>query len=114
MFKSFVTLEEVIDLLNELLLIDRGAITNLIDQRVKCNSELSNHRTVQTTNAQRSFLSERGDDFFIGVLGLINGIFGIDENGIGPITVMYDGHKISEFKRSNPDDFVIKSKNEKE
>lgn len=55
-------IETVLQVLNEALTADRGAITNLIARRTPCNEALTDHPTIQTTRAD------------VGPLGLINGI----------------------------------------
>lgn len=55
-------IETVLQVLNEALTADRGAITNLMAHRTPCNKALTDHPTIQTTWAD------------VGPLGLINGI----------------------------------------
>jgi len=56
-------------LLNELLRIDRRAITELFDIKVRCNKALAGHNTVEVTKS-------RGEDtWYISVRGIINGLF---------------------------------------
>lgn len=59
--KSFV------ETLNEALMADPAAILTIINNRVKCNSELANHPTVM--------VGLNNESFEVGVLGLINGIY---------------------------------------
>lgn len=66
----------VIDFLNSILKIDKAALNKLIFNRVPCNQELGEHETVQT-------LSDDNSNYSVGLLGLLNGMCGKDENGWG-------------------------------
>ena len=78
------TLDDVIDLLNELLAIDPRAITQLVETRVPCSSLLLGHPSVQVVDM------EDGTGPHVGVLGVLNGFFGADSDGWGRITAVYD------------------------
>lgn len=77
MLKSSVTIDEALKLLNELALLDNAAVTELIQHRVPCNRHLADHPTVQVG----------GDEVIakVGVLGIINGLFGVNADGWGAI-----------------------------
>jgi len=79
--KDFVSLDETIAYLNELIKTDRVAMAALIANRVPCNQALADHPTVQV-NAQHG-------GYLVGMLGILNGLFGIHENGRGPITFIF-------------------------
>lgn len=89
-----VSVKEAIDLLNDALKTDRKSIEEMFKTRIKCTKKLMNHKTIQV----RKYIS---DEFpTVGVLGLINGIFGISEKGAGPICmVLGDDDHIQHFKR---------------
>ena len=61
--------------LNDALDRDPAAITQLINARITCNKKLTKHVSVQT--------GVYGDEYKVGVLGLINGILGYKRGGIG-------------------------------
>jgi len=61
--------------LNDALERDPIALTQLLNARVECNEKLAKHPTVQT--------GLYGNKEKIGVLGLINGILGYKQGGIG-------------------------------
>ncbi len=82
MIKETVTVTEVIDYLNEITELDRSAILAIFTNRVKCNEKLANHPTVQ--------IGESNGDFTVGILGILNGLFGVDENNWGPICSVSD------------------------
>lgn len=66
----------VIDFLNSLLKIDSKALNTLIFNRVSCNKELGEHPTVQT-------LCDDNFNYSVGLLGLLNGMCGTNEDGWG-------------------------------
>ena len=68
----------VINYLNSLLLIDPEALSQLIDYRVITNETMANHDTVQV-------LKEEDGSFKLGLLGILNGLCGIDDDGNGYI-----------------------------
>jgi len=82
MLKETVTVDEVIEFLNEVLAIDGDAICNLVETRVACNAALANHPTVQ--------VSPQDGNYTVGLLGILNGIFGTDEDGRGPIVATFN------------------------
>src|ERR1035437_1269272 len=75
-WKSSVTQEEVISFLNEALKTDPVAIVGLINTRVPCNAEMEAHPTIQ--------VGRHSGAMTVGLLGILNGLFGIDERGYGP------------------------------
>lgn len=73
---------QVVDFLNQLVSIDREAIEKLIASRVKCNKELADHPTVQVFGT--------GGDYWVGILGILNGIYGCNSEGVGFIQAHLD------------------------
>ena len=62
-----------VDLLNDVLERDPKSITKLINMRIDCNEQLASHPTVQV---------HKFDDVYrVGVLGLLNGVFGGGPSG---------------------------------
>jgi hypothetical protein len=86
MIKDSVSIDEVVDLLNELIQIDKPAIAALLANRVPCNAEFADHPTVQCDKWYGGYQ--------VGILGIINGMFGVHEGewltGWGPITATFD------------------------
>jgi len=76
-----VTPDDAIRYLNELIEIDRPAMAALIANRVPCNQAMADHPTVQV-RAQHG-------GFTVGMVGILNGMFGIDEDGFGPIVWIF-------------------------
>lgn len=80
--ESSVTIARAIELLNELIALDEDAVTALFENRVPCNEALADHPTVQiVVNAENKYT--------VGLLGIINGMFGVDGRGIGQIGAAY-------------------------
>ncbi len=95
--RESITLDETIEFLNELIGIDRPAVAALLLNRVPCNERLARHPTVQVM---------RRNGFQVGMLGILNGLFGADESGRGTITIMLDdAGEIAEIQRRPPDDW---------
>jgi hypothetical protein len=93
MIKTSITVENVIEVLNEALIADPKAMNELIlGCKVECNEMLADHPTIQ--------IGYNGK-FRLGTLGLLNGLFEIDEKGFGPICAVIDDEteKIVEFRR---------------
>lgn len=76
-------IKKVISFLNSLLVIDRKAIETLLNVKVLCNKQLGEHETVQTYNLGNG-------DYCVGLLGLLNGLFGLDKWNRGPIIAVFD------------------------
>ncbi len=76
--KKILDPQTVTDSLNDILQADSIALAALIAYRVPANEALSNHPTVQ--------VSQEG----VGLLGIINGLVGVKENGWGYIAAEFD------------------------
>ena len=86
--KESVTIDDVIVYLNELVELDKPAMAALIANRVPCNQQMADHPTAQV-HAQHG-------GFFIGLVGIINGMFGVNADGWGPITWVFEEDESSE------------------
>lgn len=80
MLNSFVTAQDAVNLLNEAAKLDPHAVEALIKARIPANEALQNHPTIQCSSA-------------IGVLGMLNGLFGVfpeghPKAGWGPISAI--------------------------
>lgn len=84
-----VAIQDVIDLLNELCDADPHAVRNLVNSRAMCNETIGEHPTVQTEKVD--------ENYYFGLLGVLNGLFGVDNDGYGPI-VMLTGDSTEETK----------------
>jgi|ERR1035437_5064595 hypothetical protein len=74
MIKPNVTPQELVDFLNELVVLDREAMRDIIYARVECNEALANHPTVQVATYDRF-------PYALGLLGVLNGLFGVYDEG---------------------------------
>ena len=66
-------ISHAIEILNEALACDPAAVTQLVNLRVECNSELVNHPTIQ--------VGEYYGVAKVGILGLINGALSDSPSG---------------------------------
>lgn len=82
-----VTLDEILDRLNSALEADRKAVSYLITHKICCNDKLADHPTVQCGMLNK-------DQYTIGMLGIINGIIGIKDDGYGYICANIDENGI--------------------
>ena len=59
-------------------------MSKLINTRFPCNTKIEDHPTVQV------YFSEKETESTLGVLGILNGFFGVREDGFGPISLEVD------------------------
>jgi len=95
MLKESVTPQDVCDLLNGLLKSDREFVTNLVRFHAPCNTEIAGHPTIQVRGYK-----EYPNVYTCGIVGILNGIFGIRKDGFGSICYEIDDESgnITEFK----------------
>jgi len=96
--------------LNSMVKADPDAARAFIEQRVPCNVALAEHPTIQVVPEYGPDEELRGGH--VGLLGVLNGIFGVDEKGWGPFTAHFDvvcsdtcsatGKDIGELKEGKP------------
>lgn len=92
MLKKSVTPQDVCDLLNEYLKEDPQSCNSLFNHRVICNEKIAGHPTIQVQQYHKD------EHPTIGLLGLLNGLFGIHESGMGAICILIgDDKKIESF-----------------
>ena len=94
MVRDPLSLDEAISQLNSMLEMDRDAMTRLVEMRIPTR-HLLDHATVIVYKPE-------GQTPMVGLLGIINGLFGIREDGWGPICAVFGerGEGITEFKRT--------------
>jgi hypothetical protein len=102
MIKTSITIDEAVAVLNEAVKADPVAITKLCLRRVDCNTALNDHPTIQTGEKSiktdgifADILALFGPGFElakyeVGMLGIINGLFGVDEEGCGAVAAVFD------------------------
>lgn len=84
----FVNAEHAVRVLNRIHAADPTVLPTLIAHRVECNSTLAADPTVQVG------CDHAGGPYKVGLLGIINGIFGIREpDGSGYIGAEYDDER---------------------
>lgn len=100
MVKNNLSLDETIVFLNSLLEVDRKGMSDLFQQRAYCNEALADHETVQVY-ARIDKCNPEGNIYKVGILGLLNGLFGkSDEDGYGAISMsINDDGLIEKFER---------------
>ena len=90
--REMISVDDVVDFLNDLLTIDRNFTEKLIMTRFKCNDELICHPTVQ------HLMNPEMTAAYAGFMGVINGLFGVDEEvplrGSGAIHVCVSGGRV--------------------
>lgn len=81
--KVVVPVERAIRVLNQALRDDPKAVNKLFNIRVRCNEKLAKHPTIQVKG------SPGRKKYTVGLLGIINGIFGISKHrrGYGFLTM---------------------------
>jgi hypothetical protein len=82
MIKETVSITDACALLNELLKLDPDCVYALVMNRIPCNEALLNHPTVMVQQYKSSSA--------VGLLGILNGLFGVREDGFGAICVEMD------------------------
>jgi hypothetical protein len=85
MWKEEVKLAQALRFLNELVELDPEAVTALCENRVSCNEAVAQHESVQ--------VSAQGDnhkEYSVGLLGVLNGMFGADNAGWGQIAAKFE------------------------
>lgn len=79
-----ITPADAVAVLNRILEADRAAVSELVlRSKVRCNEKLANDSTVQVK--QRNGWCE------VGLLGVVNGLFGVDAKVYGPIVAIVTG-----------------------
>ncbi len=91
-----ISAQYIVDFLNELLRIDKFAITDLVSERISVNKELANHPTVQVQELVKGVQE-------VGLLGILNGMFGMDGDQSAIEAIMNEKTDvIQEFRLTEP------------
>lgn len=101
--RDSVTISDVLDLLNSAVKCDAEAMHNLVEHRVPCNVPLAEHETIQVVREQNWQQNSKKNPYSVGLLGLVNGLFGTNTRGWGPIAAVYEdgeGGKLIRFERT--------------
>lgn len=91
-----ISAQYVVDFLNELVRLDKYALTDMMSERISVNKELKNHPTILVKELVEGVPE-------IGLLSIINGMFGL-EGETQAIEVILDKHTdiITEFRLTEP------------
>lgn len=81
-----VSVDHAIGVLNRIHKADSSVLNALINYRVPCNEELADDPTVQVGKRNP------GPGMEVGLLGIINGIFGVQKDNTGYIAAVADGN----------------------
>lgn len=94
-FNPSVSVDHAIAVLNRAVQKDREAVQALIQNRVPCNVALAEDSTIQ--------VGDRNGQYSVGLLGIVNGIFGADENQFGYIWARFtETGDLIQFERAKP------------
>lgn len=96
-----ISLQQVVDVLNEILAADPRAVHLLIEHRVRCNRALADHPTVQVGI---TCYAESEATYEVGLLGIINGICGRMPRGGGYVAVYYEEY---DERDTPPTKFIV-------
>ena len=91
-----ISAQYVVDFLNELLRMDKYALTDMMSERISVNKELKNHPTVKVKELVEGVPE-------IGLLSIINGMFGL-EGETQAVEIILDKRTeiITEFRLTEP------------
>lgn len=90
---SSVTIDDVVALLNEAFKLSPKTMTALVEHRVPCTEDLASHPTIQVALAIDANCEKFKCEFkqpVCGMLGILNGLFGLNEIGRGAIEAVYE------------------------
>ena len=96
MIKESITIDDAVVYLNSILEADPLAVRSLLCLRVPCNVTLADHPSAQVDAAWN-------EGFTVGLLGVINGLFGVNEFEWGVIACILDAekNKVKSFIRNS-------------
>jgi hypothetical protein len=81
---EYQAVQRAIEVLNRIHTKDPTVLQQLIEHRVPCNAKLLYDETVQVGPGPGY------EGYEVGLLGIVNGLFGVDESGAGLIGACYD------------------------
>lgn len=111
MIQETVTLDHVLEVLNDALEIDPEAMNDLVEARVPCSEALAEHPTIQVHTVRMTVFSnnksEETKTHTVGLIGILNGLFGADNDQWGTIAGEFDiecpgGCALPEGHRTQP------------
>lgn len=97
--RNYITPQDVVDLLNEAISLDPG-VGHLLSHQHPCNFKLAHHATIQVS----CYPGDGDERPLVGIIGLLNGMFGIcEDTGWGPIVRVVDEHGVTIRVKLSPD-----------
>lgn len=87
MIKQSITAEDMCDIINELIHLDLKCANKLFSTRVSCNRDIAKHEAIQVN------LDDNLNPT-VGIIGLLNGMFGAKKDGSGIIVLAVDTDNI--------------------
>ena len=93
---STVTPQAAVEFLNQLNRLDPRTMYQLCagTLRAHCNEAMANHPTVQCLDLQACVMPSgyprSGHRYEVGLVGILNGLFGVDQFKYGPIVMVFD------------------------
>jgi hypothetical protein len=106
-----ISVNAVLELLNEAFKIDPEFMQQLVTTRFPCNKAMADHPTIQVHCYGDASIEEPKAGF----LGLINGMIGVDENISGPIAANFDeSTKLMGFVLTNTEAVSARIKKQEE
>lgn len=99
-----VAVKDVLAMLNEIHALDSELTTNMVLHRFPCNKDIRDHKTVQAHCYGDASLENPK----VGLLGILNSLFGIDKNHFGAIAANFekDDGPLLGFKMTDTDDIT--------
>lgn len=95
--QDVVTLNEAIEYLFELSQLDGFALGELVHARAPCNDELAAHPSVQVAEEEDGHCT-------VGIVGILNGLFGTLPDGRGKITFVLDEDEVINVRGTWPEE----------
>lgn len=86
-----ITIDDAVSVLNEALELDERTMRTLVLNRVQCNDALAGHPTIQVL--------EKDGIYKVGLLGILNGLFGQTNGVIGADFSAYCSYCCNYFDR---------------
>jgi hypothetical protein len=91
MIKQSITPQDVVDLLNEFITLDKKSAIGLLSHEEQCNDIIAAHPTIQVKYYY-------DDDVRVTIIGFLNGLFGVREDGMGAICAEIYNNETIKFR----------------
>lgn len=102
-----VAVKDVIAMLNEIQQLNPELMTDITMTRYPCNHAIRDHKTVQAHCFGDSSIEKPK----VGLIGILNGLIGIDKNHFGPIAaILEENGTLNGFTMTDTDAITKKMK----